>query len=144
MKVPKYVSLSTHTVLRGIREGLGYIWRENLLVLLLVNYGSLLFFGATYMILLPLFVVVILSANPVDLGLLYSAIGLSTIIGSLGLASLGDFKRKGFLLMASSILFLVVRNCIFFHAPYGSQLSCYSSLRARRPSQVPSLSRLFN
>jgi predicted MFS family arabinose efflux permease len=105
MKIPKYVSPSTHTVLRGIREGLGYIWKENLLVLLLVNYGSLLFFGATYMILLSLFAVVVLSANPVDLGLLYSALGLGTIIGSFGLASLGDFKRKGSLLMASSILF---------------------------------------
>ncbi len=107
MKIPKYVSPSTHTVLRGIREGLGYIRKENLFILLLVNYGSLLFFGATYMILLPLFAVVVLSASPVDLGLLYSALGLGTIVGSLGLASLGDFKRKGLLLMASSILFSV-------------------------------------
>lgn len=105
MKIPKYVSPTTHTVLRGIREGLAYIRKENLLVLLLVNYGSLLFFGATYTILLSLFAVVVLSANPVALGLLYTAIGLGTIIGSLGLASLGDFKRKGALLMASSILF---------------------------------------
>jgi predicted MFS family arabinose efflux permease len=105
MKIPKYVSPTTHTVLRGIREGLAYIRKENLLVLLLVNYGSLLFFGATYTILLSLFAVVVLSANPVALGLLYTAIGLGTIIGSLGLASLGDFKRKGALLMSSSILF---------------------------------------
>lgn len=105
MKVPKHVSSSTHTVLRGIREGLVYIRGKNLLLPLLINYGSLLFFGATYTVLLSLFAVVVLDTNPAGLGLLYTALGLGTIIGSLGLASLGDYERKGALLMISSLLF---------------------------------------
>jgi len=105
MKVPKHVSSSTHTVLRGIREGLVYIRGKNLLLPLLINYGSLLFFGATYTVLLSLFAVVVLDTNPAGLGLLYTALGIGTIIGSLGLASLGDYERKGALLMISSLLF---------------------------------------
>lgn len=63
MKVPKHVSSSTHTVLWGIREGLVYIRGKNLLLLLLINYGSLLFFGATYYVLFSLFAVVVLGTD---------------------------------------------------------------------------------
>lgn len=76
MKVPKHVSSSTHTVLRDIREGLVYIRGKNLLLPLLINYGSLLFFGATYTTLLSLFAVVVLDTTPAGLDLLYTALGL--------------------------------------------------------------------
>ena len=105
MKLPKHVSASTRPVLRGIRDGLGYIRRERLLLSLLINYGSLAFFGATYTVLLSLFAVVILGETPAGIGVLYATLGLGPIIGALGLASLGDYARKGHLLMVSSLLF---------------------------------------
>ncbi len=39
-----------------------------------------------------------------QLGLLFSAAGLGTIIGSLAVASLGDFRYKGILLLSSLLL----------------------------------------
>ncbi len=46
----------------------------------------------------------ILHLQPAQLGLLFSAAGLGTILGALGVASLGDFQHKGFLLLASQLV----------------------------------------
>ena len=105
MKLPKHVSANPHPMLRGIRDGLVYIRREHLLFSLLINYGSLAFFGATYTVLLSLFAVVILGETAAGTGVLYASLGLGTVIGALGLASLGDYAHKGRLLMVSSLLF---------------------------------------
>ena len=105
MKLPKHVSASTRPVLGGIRDGLGYIRRERLLLSLLINYGSLAFFGATYTVLLSLFAVVILGETPAGIGVpicrprsRYYHRGPRACIA-------GRLRRKGHLLMVSSLLF---------------------------------------
>ncbi|MDD1721204.1 MAG: MFS transporter [Euryarchaeota archaeon] len=92
----------SESLLRDIRNGLTYILHEQLLAKLLINYGSLMFFASLYTIFLALFAVAELGTTPAGLGVLYTATGLGAIVGSLGLASLGDYRRKGRLLMASS------------------------------------------
>ena len=104
MRFPQMASASTSSLLRDIRRGLGYILREPLLAQLLANYGSLMFFAAVYTVLLALVGVEVLGTTPGELGVLYTAIGIGTVVGSLGVASLGDFAHKGRLLMVSSLL----------------------------------------
>jgi MFS family permease len=103
MRLSPVISSRSESLFRAIRGGLAYIFHDRFLATLLVNFGSLLFFGSTYTILLALLAVTELRTTPAGLGLLYTAIGVGTIVGSLALASLGDFRRKGRLLMISSI-----------------------------------------
>ncbi len=104
MRFSPIVSSTSTSLFRAIRGGLTYIFHDRLLATLLVNYGSLMFFASIYTILLALFAVTELGTTPAALGVLYTAIGVGTIVGSLGVASLGDFRHKGKLLMVSSIL----------------------------------------
>jgi predicted MFS family arabinose efflux permease len=104
MKFPHMAGTRTSSLLRDIRRGLGYIMHEPLLAQLLANYGSLMFFAAVYTVLLALVGVEVLGTSPGELGVLYTAIGIGTVVGSLGVASLGDFASKGRLLMVSSLL----------------------------------------
>ena len=103
MKLSPVISSRSGSLFRSIRGGLTHVFHDRLLTTLLVNFGSLLFFGSTYTILLALFAVTELQTTPAALGVLYTAVGFGTIVGSLGVASLGDFRGKGRLLMISSI-----------------------------------------
>jgi len=103
MRLSRVISSRSESLFRAIRGGLTHIFHDRFLATLLVNFGSLLFFGSTYTILLALFAVTELRTTPAGLGRLYTGIGVGTIVGSLALASLGDFRRKGRFLMISSI-----------------------------------------
>jgi MFS family permease len=103
MRLSPAVSSGSGSLFRAIRGGLMHIFHDRFVATLLINFGSLLFFGSTYTILLALFAVTELRTTPAELGILYTAIGFGTIVGSLAVASLGDFRRKGSLLMISSI-----------------------------------------
>ncbi len=103
MRIPPVHTARAASLFHDIREGVTYIMHERLLAKLLINYGSLMFFASTYTVLLALFAVTELGATPAGLGVLYTATGFGTIAGSLGLASLGNYRHKGQLLMASSL-----------------------------------------
>jgi predicted MFS family arabinose efflux permease len=107
MRFPKVDAEGRGTLFSDARRGLGYIFREQLLADLLTNYGSLMFFAATYTVLLALVGVAVLGTTPEELGVLYTAIGIGTIVGSLGVASLGNFAYKGRLLMVTSLVMSV-------------------------------------
>ena len=104
MRFPKVDAAGRGTLFSDIRRGLSYISRERLLADLLINYGSLMFFAAAYTVLLALVGVAVLGTTPEQLGVLYTAIGIGTIVGSLGVASLGNFAYKGRLLTVTSLL----------------------------------------
>jgi predicted MFS family arabinose efflux permease len=103
MRPSPIVSSRSGSLFRAIRGGLTHIFHDRFLATLLINFGSLLFFGSTYTILLALFAKTELRTTPVGLGVLYTAIGIGPIVGSLAVASLGDFRCKGRLLMVLSI-----------------------------------------
>lgn len=91
-------------LLASIGASLGEVKRDAVLPWILSGYGALLFFGPSNTLILPIFGTQILHLQPAQLGLLFSATGLGTIIGSLAVASLGDFSHKGTLLLASLLL----------------------------------------
>ena len=94
-------------MLAAIGASLNTVRRDAVLPWVLSGYGALLFFGPSNTLILPIFGEVILHLNPAQLGMLFSAGGLGTIIGALLVASLGDFKQKGVLLLASLLLWTV-------------------------------------
>lgn len=91
-------------LLESIKASLGAVRRDPALPWVLSGYGALLFFGPSATLILPVFATKILNLTPFQLGLLFSASGLGTVLGALLVASLGDFKRKGWLLLVSFLL----------------------------------------
>lgn len=78
-------------------EGLRYIYHSPLLRSLLAMVFVAIAFGLPYMNLMPVFAVDIFDVGEFGLGFLLGMAGLGSLIGSLILASLGDFRRKGLL-----------------------------------------------
>jgi MFS family permease len=108
LHVPKAAAaLSTEKrgpMLAQIRASLATVGRDEALPWILSGYGALLFFGPSTSLILPLFALQILHLNPFQVGLLFSAAGLGTIIGALSIATLGDFQYKGWLLLISFLV----------------------------------------
>ncbi|HZU68246.1 MAG TPA: MFS transporter [Ktedonobacteraceae bacterium] len=88
-------------MLKAIRAALGAVRRDEALPWVLSGYAALLFFAPSATLILPIFATQVLHLNPFELGLLFSASGLGTLVGALTIASLGDFKYKGALLLVS-------------------------------------------
>ena len=91
-------------MLASIRAALGAVRRDPALPWVFSGYAALLFFGPSSTLILPIFATQILHLSPFQLGLLFSASGLGTLIGALAIASLGDFKYKGVLLLIAFLL----------------------------------------
>jgi MFS family permease len=94
-------------LLASIGASLSTVRRDAALPWILSGYGAMLFFGPSNTLILPIFATQILHLSPVQLGLLFSAAGLGTIIGSLIVASLGDFRYKGVLLLTSLLIWTI-------------------------------------
>lgn len=88
-------------LLASIRASLQVIGKDMALPWVLSGYVALLFFGPSTSLILPVFATKVLHLDPFQLGLLFSASGLGTILGALLIASLGDVKRKGVLLLCA-------------------------------------------
>ncbi len=100
-------SAQSGNVLQAIREALGVIGHDTILPWVLAAYGALLFFNPSAAIILPYFSVQVLHLTPFELGLLFSASGIGTVAGALGLASLGEVRHKGRALILSFTLWTV-------------------------------------
>lgn len=90
---------ATTSVTADALEGLRYIGRHRVLLsLLAVAFVSVLI-AMPYMQLMPAFVVDVLDAGAPGLGWLSACGGTGALAGALVIASLGDFKKKGRLML---------------------------------------------
>jgi MFS family permease len=101
----------------AVREMLGVIQKRPAVSAAVLVYAVLLFVAPSQAILVPLFVTDVLHGGPERLGVLFGASGIGTVLGSLLVASLGDYRRKGRLLVLANVawvitlaLFAVSRN----------------------------------
>ncbi len=88
----------------AIGEALKTIGKDSALPWVLSGYAAMLFFGPSTSLILPIFATQVLHLSPLQLGLLFSAAGLGTLLGALTIASLGDFQHKGLLLLFSLLI----------------------------------------
>ncbi len=95
-------------------EGLRFI-RNNRIVLILISMvAATSLFGVSYVVLMPIFATTVLMVGSAGFGILMSASGLGALVAALMLAQLGDFRRKGRLLVVSALVFsfsLVLFSC---------------------------------
>lgn len=90
---------------QNLLEGFSYIkGRPRLFGLLLINF-VLNFFGAPYLSLMPYFAKEIFGLDADGLATMMGVAGLGAFVGALTLAFLGDFKRKGLVILSGVFVF---------------------------------------
>jgi|TARA_B100000315_G_scaffold73759_1_gene67420 MFS family permease len=94
-------------VIRELREGLQCVRSTPVLYTVIGLALAFTFFGMSYRQVLPAFTKEVLDVGAGGTGLLWLGAGLGSLLGSFLLASLGDFKRKSWLLLASLLLLCV-------------------------------------
>ena len=99
---------ATTSVTADVLEGLKYIGRSPVILSLLVLAFVSVLIAMPYMQLMPAFVVDVLDAGAPGLGYLSAAGGTGALVGALGIASLGDFRKKGRLMLGVAFGFGVV------------------------------------
>ena len=91
------------SVLRELVEGLRYIRARVVVLILLVVTLARVLLAMPYQTFLPVFAEDVFATGAWGLGLLQAAVGVGATAGSLGVASLGDFRRKGGLLVVAGL-----------------------------------------
>jgi MFS family permease len=94
----------SHSALSNLKDGLAYMKIHNIILILLIMEGVLTIFGMCYQGLMPVMAKV-LTIDSVKYGFMMSAIGIGSLTGALGMASMGNFKHKGRLMLIVGILF---------------------------------------
>ncbi len=97
---------------RDLLEGLSYVRHSALVISLLAMAFVPLTFGLPYMNLMPAFASEVLGLSETGYGLLMAMTGLGALMATLAIASLGDFRRKGMLLLGLALVFGVM--LVFF------------------------------
>jgi MFS family permease len=105
MRLPVAQSeVRTAPLLEQTMIGLRYVWNNPLIraMILVVAVSSL--FGSSYAVLLPAFAADVLKVGKIGLGALNVAVGVGALVGSLIVASLGQYRHKAWLMTAGSLL----------------------------------------
>jgi len=70
-------------------------------------YAVLLFVAPSQALLVPIFVTSVLHGGAARLGFLFAASGIGTVVGSLFVASFGDYRRRGRLLVSANAVWVL-------------------------------------
>ncbi|MDZ7341745.1 MAG: MFS transporter [candidate division KSB1 bacterium] len=109
MKVPATPALRpNHSTQIALRQGLRYIIGAPIIrtIIGLIAIASL--FAVSFVTLIPAWAVRILGGDETTNGLLQSARGIGALLSALFIASLGQFRFKGKLLMAGALIFPIL------------------------------------
>ena len=113
MRVPERTSAPKDiSVRRHLAEGARFVWRHPTLRAQMTLALVPVVVALPYVSLMPVFAKDVLHLGPGGFGLLMAAPGLGAVIGTLTIASIGDVRRKGFLLFGS-LLALAVGLVLF-------------------------------
>lgn len=93
------------SVAADMKEGLKYLRSQPLLLHLVLFALVIVLLGMPFQFMLPIFTKEVLGVGAGRLGDLLAFMGIGALIGSLSMASLGNFARKGFVLIALTVLF---------------------------------------
>ena len=98
-------------ILRDLFEGFSYVRNRPRVSSLLVLSAVNSFFGAPYFTMVPIYARDIFRLGETGLALMMGTAGAGAFFGALLVAYLGDFRRKGWFVLAGSVLFgLCVAN----------------------------------
>ncbi len=89
---------AANVTVNALTEGIRFVWKTPIIAAtMLLDFFATFFSSASA--LLPIFARDILRVGPEGLGILYSAEATGALVAGVGVASLGDIKRKGVVLL---------------------------------------------
>ena len=106
-------------MLRDIGDGLVYIRGNSMVMVLLIMGLATTLLASPFRMLLPVFVVDIYNRGPDSMGLLVAIMGGGSLIGSLSIAALGNWRRGMLLLVGtfvSGAALLLIASFPFYYA----------------------------
>jgi predicted MFS family arabinose efflux permease len=86
---------SGESMFKSLKQGIHFIWRQGAMVALIILAFTMTFLSMPMRTYIPVFVKDIFHRGPETYGNLLSLMGVGSIIGSLGVASLGNISKKG-------------------------------------------------
>lgn len=89
------------SVMTSLREGVTYLWRHDTLRTQMALALVPMVIGLPYMSMLPVFAKDVLHHGASGYGIMLSATGVGAVTGTLAIASIGNVKRKGLLLLGA-------------------------------------------
>jgi len=108
MRSPAAVTTRRASIGKDIREGLSYIKSNKVALTLILMVAGVSLFALPCFWLMPVFARDVLGVGEAGYAQLMMAVGAGGLAGGLAAAKLGDFKRKGWLLIGSALTFTVM------------------------------------
>jgi len=107
MRSPATVTTGRTSIGKDIKEGLSYIKSNKMVLMLILLMAVVALFALPYIWLMPVFARDVLGVGEAGYSQLMMAVGAGGLVGAITAAKLGDFKRKGWLLIGSALTFMV-------------------------------------
>ncbi len=107
MRSPATVTTRRTSIGKDIKEGLSYIKSNKVVLMLILLMAVVSLFALPYVWLMPVFARDVLGLGEAGYSQLMMAVGAGGLGGAITVAKLGNFKRKGWLLIGSALTFTV-------------------------------------
>ena len=107
MRSPATVTTRRTSIGKDIKEGLSYIKSNKVVLMLILLMAVVSLFALPYVWLMPVFARDVLGVGEAGYSQLMMAVGAGGLVGAITAAKLGDFNRKGWLLIGSALTFMV-------------------------------------
>jgi len=108
VRSPAPVTTKRASIGKDIREGLSYVKSNKVALTLILMVAGVSLFALPCFWLMPVFARDVLDVGVAGYAQLMMAVGAGGLAGGLAAAKLGDFKRKGWLLIGSALTFTVL------------------------------------
>lgn len=105
VRMPRYLEAPRGGILRNLLEGFRYVAHHGSLRTIIFMTLIPMLFGMPYMTVMPIFAQEVLHVGPEGFGVLQSAPGVGALAASVLVGALGDFRRKGWLLVGGATFF---------------------------------------
>ncbi len=105
LRLPPIQRAEGASFFHDMAQGINFV-RTNTIFAFLISmtfFNSI--FGMSYIFILPVFAKDIFNVGEIGLGVLHAASGAGALLGTLITASLGNFQRKGWLILGGAVLF---------------------------------------
>jgi len=107
MRSPATVKTKHASIVENMKEGLRYIWNNKTALMLMLMVASVSLFATPYFRLMSVFARDVLGVGEVGYGQLMMAVGGGGLAGAIIVMKMGNFKRKGWLLIGCALTFIV-------------------------------------
>jgi len=105
IRTPATITTERASIWKDIKEGLSYIRSNKMALTLILMVAGVSLFALPCFWLMPVFARDVLGVGEAGYTQLMMAVGAGGLAGGLAAAKLGDFKRKGWLMIVSALIF---------------------------------------